>query len=168
MAAGKIEVALPAIDLNYFRPTPKKDETFRVLAVLTIDPRKGVYYLLQAFEKAAIPNSELVIIGATGDRWSRELLRQFMARMSNIRLQSADVLKDPLENYLWPSECDGSSRHRRRVREAVGQALACGKPVIATPPDRCLRAHPGRTQWLPAGMPGRGRIGRPFETAGAE
>lgn len=132
VAPEKIEVALPAIDLNYFRPTAKKDETFRVLAVLTIEPRKGVYYLLQAFEKAAIPNSELVIIGATGDRWSNQLLQQYMARMGNLRLQSADVLKDPVEStygqasvFVHPAIEDGFAL-------AVGQALACGKPVITT------------------------------------
>jgi glycosyltransferase involved in cell wall biosynthesis len=66
VSADRIQVVLPAIDLDHFRPVAKKDDVFRVLAVLTIDPRKGAYYLLKAFEKAAIPNSELVIIGATG------------------------------------------------------------------------------------------------------
>jgi glycosyltransferase involved in cell wall biosynthesis len=130
--AQKIEVVLPAVDLDYFRPVAQVDDVFRVLAVVTIDPRKGVYYLLQAFEKAAIPNSELVIIGATGDRWSRQMLQRFMARMKNIRIQAADVLKEPIEKtygqasvFVHPAIEDGFGL-------AASQALACGKPLITT------------------------------------
>jgi glycosyltransferase involved in cell wall biosynthesis len=130
--AEKIRVVLPAMDLDHFHPVAKKDDVFRVLAVLTIDPRKGAYYLLQAFEKAAIPNSELVIIGATGDPWSRRMLEKFTSRLSNIRVQAADVLKDPIEStygqasvFVHPAVEDGFAL-------AVGQALACGKPVITT------------------------------------
>ncbi len=132
VAPAKIEVVLPAIDLDYFRPVEKTDDIFRVLAVLTIDPRKGIYYLLQAFEKAAIPGSELVIIGATGDRWASRMLQEFTGRLKNIRVQKADVLKDPIEAtygqasvFVHPAIEDGFGL-------AVGQALACGKPVIAT------------------------------------
>jgi glycosyltransferase involved in cell wall biosynthesis len=132
VAAEKIEVVLPAVDLDYFRPIAQADDVFRVLAVLTIDPRKGIYYLLQAFEKAAIPRSELVIIGATGDPWSRWMLEQFTARMKNIRVQRANVLKDPIEAtygqasvFVHPAIEDGFAL-------AVGQAMACGKPVITT------------------------------------
>ncbi len=133
VSADKIRVVLPAIDLDHFRPVSQKDDVFRVLAVLTIDPRKGAYYLLKAFEKAAIPNSELVIIGATGNRWSRRMLEQFTSRLSNIRIQAADVLKDPIEStygqasvFVHPAIEDGFAL-------AVGQALACGKAVITTP-----------------------------------
>lgn len=132
MEASKVEVVLPAVDLDYFRPTPKKDDVFRVLAVLTIDPRKGAYYLLKAFEKAAIPNSELVIIGATGDPWAKRMVAEFKARLKNFRLQFADVLREPVENtygqasvFVHPALEDGFAL-------AVGQALACGKPVITT------------------------------------
>jgi glycosyltransferase involved in cell wall biosynthesis len=131
-AADQIDVVLPAVDLDHFHPIPKTDDIFRVLAVLTIDPRKGVYYLLQAFEKAAIPRSELVIIGATGARWSRDMLQRFTSRLPNIRVQAADVLKDPIEAtygkasvFVHPAIEDGFGL-------AVGQALACGKPVITT------------------------------------
>jgi glycosyltransferase involved in cell wall biosynthesis len=130
--AEKVEVVLPAFDLNYFRPVPKTDGIFRVLAVLTIDPRKGAYYLLEAFEKAAIPGSELVIIGATGDPWSKQMLAQFVSRLSNIRIQPADVFKEPVQRtygqasvFVHPAIEDGFAL-------AVGQALACGRPVITT------------------------------------
>ncbi len=128
----KVEVVLPAVDLDYFHPVPKSDGTFRVMAVLTIDPRKGAYYLLQAFEKAAIPGSELMIIGATGDPWSKRMLAQFTSRLKNIRVQSIDVFRVPIEStygqasvLVHPAVEDGFAL-------AVAQALACGRPVITT------------------------------------
>jgi FkbM family methyltransferase len=130
--AEKIEVVLPAVDLDYFHPVAKTDGTFRVLAVLTIDPRKGAYYLLQAFEKAAIPGSELVIIGATGDRWSKKMLAQFMSRMKNVRIQSADVFREPIEATYGQASVVVHPAIEDGFALAVGQALACGRPVITT------------------------------------
>jgi glycosyltransferase involved in cell wall biosynthesis len=130
--AERIDVLMPALDLDHFQPSAQQDDVFRVLAVLTIDPRKGAYYLLQAFEKAAIPNSELVIIGATGDRWSHQMLHGFLGRVKNIRLQSADVLKEPVANTYGPASVLVHPAIEDGFALAVSQALACGKPVITT------------------------------------
>jgi glycosyltransferase involved in cell wall biosynthesis len=130
--AEKIEVVLPAVDLDYFRPAVKKDSVFRVLAVLTIDSRKGAYYLLKAFERAAIPNSELVIIGATGDRWSHQLLQSYLGRLNNIRVQRADVLRDPIEATYGQASVLVHPAIEDGFGLAVAQALACGIPVITT------------------------------------
>ena len=130
--AERIEAVLPAFDLNYFHPVAKSDDTFRVLAVLSIDPRKGAYYLLQAFEKAAIPGSELVIIGATGDRWSKQMLAQFTSRLKNIRVQSADVFREPIESTYGQASVLVHPAIEDGFALAVGQALACGRPVITT------------------------------------
>jgi glycosyltransferase involved in cell wall biosynthesis len=129
---GRIDVVLPAVDLDHFRPVAQTDDVFRVLAVLTIDPRKGAFYLLNAFEKAAIPRSELVIIGATGDPWSRQMLQGFLSRNTNIRLQSADVLKEPITTTYGPSSVFVHPAIEDGFALAVAQALACGKPVITT------------------------------------
>ncbi len=130
--ADKVEVVLPAVDLDYFHPVKKNDGVFRVLAVLTIDPRKGAYYLLQAFEKAAIPGSELVIIGATGDPWSKRMLAQFSSRLQNLRIQSADVFRSPLEATYGQASVVVHPALEDGFALAVGQALACGRPVITT------------------------------------
>jgi glycosyltransferase involved in cell wall biosynthesis len=128
----KIEVLQPAVDLEHFRPVSKTDDTFRVLAILSIDPRKGAYYLLKAFEKAAIPRSELVLIGATGDHWSKAMLHQFLARNKNIRLQTADVFTQPIEETYGQASVLVHPAIEDGFALAVAQALACGKPVIAT------------------------------------
>jgi len=130
--AARVETVLPAVDLDHFRPTAQQDDVFRVLSVSTIDARKGTYYLLQAFEKAAIPNSELVIIGATGSRWASQMLRGFTSRLSNIRIQSADVIQDPVESTYGPATIFAHPAIEDGFALAVSQALACGKPVITT------------------------------------
>ena len=130
--AEKIEVVLPAVDLDTFHPIAKPDGAFRVLAVLTIDPRKGAYYLLQAFEKAAIPGSELVIIGATGDPWSKNMLAQFSSRLPNLRIQYADVFEAPLEATYGQASVLVHPAIEDGFALAVSQALACGRPVITT------------------------------------
>ena len=127
-----IEVILPAVDLNYFRPVEKKDNSFRVLAVITIDARKGALYLLEAFEKAAIPGSELVIIGATGDPWSKQMLQRFRTRMPNLRIQSADVFREPIDATYGQASVLVHPAIEDGFGLAVAQALACGKPVITT------------------------------------
>ena len=48
----------PIVDAERFCPSPRiQDNKFRVLYVGTIDPRKGVHYLIPAFVQAAIPDS---------------------------------------------------------------------------------------------------------------
>ncbi len=130
--ASKIDVVLPAVDLDYFHPVAKADPTFRVFAVLTVDPRKGAYYLLQAFEKAAIPGSELLIIGTTGDRWSKQMLAQFTSRLKNIRVQSVDVFREPIEATYGQASVMVHPAIEDGFALAVAQALACGLPVITT------------------------------------
>jgi glycosyltransferase involved in cell wall biosynthesis len=130
--ADKIEVILPGVDLDHFRPSRKTDDTFRVLAVSSIDPRKGIFYLLQAFEKAAIPHSELVIIGATGDHWSKQMLSHFLARLDNVKIQAADVLTVPPEKTYGKASVLVHPAIEDGFALAVSQALACGKPVITT------------------------------------
>ena len=128
----RVDVVLPAVDLDHFRPVAQSDDVFRVLAVLTIDLRKGARYLLEAFVKAAIPRSELVIIGATGDPWSRQMLDAFLARANNIRIQSADVLQAPIETTYGPASVFVHPAIEDGFALAVSQAMACGKPVITT------------------------------------
>jgi glycosyltransferase involved in cell wall biosynthesis len=130
--AGKIHVIHPGIDLEHFRPVAKKDDVFRVLTVASIDPRKGVHYLLRAFEEAKIPRSELVLIGGTGDAWSKRMLQDFLSRNPNIRQCFMDVTTAPVsESYgsasvlVHPALEDGYGL-------VVPQALASGRPVIVT------------------------------------
>lgn len=128
----KIQVIRPAVNLDHFHPSQKKDEVFRVLAVATIEPRKGIHYLLQAFEEAKIPNSELVIVGATGDRWSNQTLREFLRRNSNIRTRSMDIMNASVTESFGEASVVVHPALEDGYALVVPQALAAGKPVIAT------------------------------------
>jgi glycosyltransferase involved in cell wall biosynthesis len=130
--ATKLHVIRPGIDLGHFQPVAKQDNVFRVLAVASIELRKGIHYLLKAFEEAKIPRSELVLIGGTGDRWSKKMLRSFLKRNANISQRFVDVSAAPAgESYgsasvlVHPAVEDGYAL-------VVPQALACGRPVIVT------------------------------------
>jgi UDP-glucose:(heptosyl)LPS alpha-1,3-glucosyltransferase len=60
------------------------------------------------------------------------MLEQFTSRLSNIRIQAADVLKDPIEATYGQASVLVHPAIEDGFALAVGQALACGKPVITT------------------------------------
>lgn len=132
VAPEKISVIRLAVDQKQFYPTERKDDVFRVMAVSSINLRKGIHYLLQAFEDARIPNSELVLIGGTEDRWSHLMLNGFLRRNNNIRNYALDMMATPVRDsygsasvLVHPSLEDGYGL-------VVPEALASGRPVIAT------------------------------------
>jgi starch synthase len=55
------------VDLSRFTPDPaaKRDNVFRVVYAGSMSVRKGVHFLAQAFRQAAVPNSELLLIGGS-------------------------------------------------------------------------------------------------------
>ncbi|PFA99194.1 hypothetical protein CN383_16210 [Priestia megaterium] len=59
----KIFVVPYGYESKKFFPSNKIDDTFRVLFVGQITPRKGVKYLLDAFKKLPKDNTELILIG---------------------------------------------------------------------------------------------------------
>ena len=132
VAPEKTSVIRLPVDQKQFYPTEKKDGVFRVMAVSSINLRKGIHYLLQAFEDARIPNSELVLIGGTEDRWSHLMLNGFLRRNNNIRNYSLDMMTTPVRDtygsasvLVHPSLEDGYGL-------VVPEALASGRTVIAT------------------------------------
>jgi glycosyltransferase involved in cell wall biosynthesis len=128
----RLHVIPIGIDLDHFRPCRRGDDVFRVLVVASITPRKGVHYALEAFEQARLPNSELVIIGGTGDRWSRRLIADVAARHANIRLEGRDVTRDPVDQHYGRASVLLHAAVEDGFGLVIPQALACGRPVIAT------------------------------------
>ena len=132
VAESRVTAIHPGVDLDHFRPAPKPDAVFRVLAISSIDPRKGVHDLLQAFEEARLPNAELVLIGGTGDRWSRGMLRAYRSRHANIVCRAADITTEPAAGIFGPSSVLVHAAVEDGYGLVVPQTLACGRPVIVT------------------------------------
>ena len=130
--AGKITVIHPGVDLDHFTPVEKKDDVFRVLAVSSIDPRKGVHDLFEAFELAALPNAELVVIGGTGDGWSKALVARYRQRLPNVTVKAVDIMSVPVAETFGRASVLVHAAAEDGYGLVVPQALASGRPVIVT------------------------------------
>jgi glycosyltransferase involved in cell wall biosynthesis len=131
-APEKVAVLTPFVDTNRFRPTAKIDDVFRVLYVGTIEPRKGVPYLVNAFVQADIPNSELLIVGGTSTRALKIFIEKTLSQHTNIKQEFWDFsTADPTQVFgkssvlVLPSVEDGFGL-------VALEAMACGLPVIVT------------------------------------
>lgn len=131
-AAKKIKVVTPFVDTNRFHPTLKTDDVFRVIYVGTIEPRKGLPYLVQAFLKADIPHSELLIIGGVSTRGLRKFMIETLSNNPNIKQEFWNFSQDN------PTQVFGKSSVLvlPSVEDGFGlvalEAMACGLPVIVT------------------------------------
>src|SRR6202000_2593524 len=68
--AQKVVVVTPGVDTDFFSPVssglPRADAQtrFRACFVGRVEMAKGVGYLLEAWKRLALPNAELVLVGA--------------------------------------------------------------------------------------------------------
>jgi len=127
-APGKIAVVPYGTDLTRFHPRKECRDAgrFRILFAGQITQRKGISYLLRAYESIRGADTELLLVGSCGGqervfapyrhlfRHSPPLPRAAMAEIYH----SADVL-------VLPTLLEG-------LPLVVLEAMACGLPVIAT------------------------------------
>ncbi|HEY4690161.1 MAG TPA: glycosyltransferase family 4 protein [Anaerolineae bacterium] len=116
-------------DLNRFHPTTDvAPHPFRAIFVGQVSIRKGVPYLLEAWQRLGWRDAELWIVGgvtpdfaALRHRWVNVAGVQFVPHTTDVaRLcQQSDV-------FVFPSIEEGSAL-------VTYEALACGLPVITTP-----------------------------------
>jgi len=137
IAPEKIFVVPYGVDTARFSIRPKHEELnrkkhpFRVLFVGQLTPRKGIHYLIQAFTKLRLPNSELVIVGH-GEIEYQKLLQEMLSSEDQIRFgghlpqvelseyyQNSDV-------FILPTLSEGSAL-------VIYEAMSAGLPVITTP-----------------------------------
>jgi glycosyltransferase involved in cell wall biosynthesis len=121
----KLFLTSRGVDVEKFTPAPAPPEKFRAIFVGSLIRRKGVHVLLEAWKKLALPDAELVLVGAPSkeiatllaDAPANVIVRGFVRDVA-VELRQAAV-------HIFPSECEGSAK-------ATYEAAACGLPQITT------------------------------------
>lgn len=131
--AERIFVAYTGIPLPP-APEPKiKGGTFKVLYVAYTNPRKGLPYLLEAWEQMRLPDAELILVGKYSADVPEKMKRHCDTIISNnSSITWAGDTDNPAQYYreasvfVLPSLSEGNPR-------VVMEAMAHGLPVITTP-----------------------------------
>jgi glycosyltransferase involved in cell wall biosynthesis len=123
----KLSVTPLGVDLGLFRPTdaPVKSQPFRVLFVGQITQRKGISYLIDAFRKLSIPQSELILIGqvcGSSRAWAGTPGVRHIPHVPRSRLPQ---LYATATVFVLPSIIEGFGL-------TALEAMACGLPVIVS------------------------------------
>jgi glycosyltransferase involved in cell wall biosynthesis len=127
---SKLALVPYGVDADEYRPLPKKnDGRFRILFVGGLTLRKGLPYLLDAVAGLKWTNTELVLRG-TPSADTQPLLSAYRGTIpiSLVPPQPRALLSELYSNasvLVLPSIEDGFGL-------VIGQALACGTPVIAS------------------------------------
>ena len=127
-AADRIEVVPYGVDLTRFTPPERREDgIFRVLCVGQVSPRKGQVHLLEAWKQAALPNAELVLVGAV-HAGMESVLSRYAGTFRHVERVPNSELREwygRASAFVLPSIEDGFG-------VVVGEALACGLPVVVT------------------------------------
>ncbi len=115
------------VNLSNFCPGQKPDDVFRVIYAGAMSVRKGIHYLVKAFQSANIPNSELLLVGG-GTPHTSALLGKSDPRIKWIGHRPQKELAEHYRSgsvFVMPSIEEGQAM-------VQFQALACGLPLICT------------------------------------
>jgi alpha-maltose-1-phosphate synthase len=123
----KISVISFGAPIDYFHPQPKQDQHFRALFVGRVGPRKGVHYLLQAWQNLKLPDAELLLIGI--NEFPKGWLDQYTENTRHISSLPHALLNQYYSSanvLVLPSLVEGLALVQL-------EAMACGIPLITTP-----------------------------------
>jgi glycosyltransferase involved in cell wall biosynthesis len=115
-------------EATQYQPLPREDDKFRVVFVGQLCVRKGLKYLLEAWDRLALPDAELVLVGHLHEELE-PLMKPYAGRKDIVRF---GFVPDPVKLYnsgtvfVFPSVDEGSAK-------VTYEAMACGIPVIVTP-----------------------------------
>jgi|DewCreStandDraft_4_1066084.scaffolds.fasta_scaffold01560_23 glycosyltransferase involved in cell wall biosynthesis len=124
----KLRVINYGVDTETFSPGEKRDNVFRVVFCGMVCLRKGIQYLLQAWEELAMPGAELLVLGLVlpdavplMERY-RDLPGLRIQGHVDSRTELADLYRQG-SVFVFPSVEDGFGM-------VVTEAMACGIPVV--------------------------------------
>ncbi|HAA29495.1 MAG TPA: glycosyl transferase family 1, partial [Cyanobacteria bacterium UBA8553] len=113
--------------IDYFHPQPKIDNVFRALFLGRVGPRKGVHYLLQAWQELNLPEAELLLVGINEfpEGWL-EQYTQGVRHIPSLPHASLNRYYSSANVLVLPSLVEGLALVQL-------EAMACGIPIITTP-----------------------------------
>ncbi len=123
----KITLAPFGVDGARFQPGEKRDAVFRALFIGTVTLRKGIQYLLQAWDELNLKNAELLVVGLI-TRDAESVVARYRHRRDIVFRGFAP---NPVQAYqessvfVFPSIEEGSAL-------VTYEAMACGLPVIVS------------------------------------
>lgn len=125
----KVHVVPYGVRLERFHPVAEPpSDTFEVLFVGQVGLRKGIPYLLQAFSEVAHPRKRLRVVGSVQPHIRDVLTKLPQGQVEFLGTQpQAEVARYMSSSHVMvlPSIEEG-------LALVLGQALACGCPVIAS------------------------------------
>lgn len=128
----KIVVVSPYFAVDEFVQAQFDEPVFRVSFVGLIEPWKGFHYLIDAYSRLALAESELVLWGGPGSRPVSQYLAEKTASDPSIRVAPVEVRTYGYDKVyarssvlVQPSMADGFGF-------VVAEAMASGIPVVVT------------------------------------
>lgn len=114
-------------DQRVYKPSSKSDDCFRILFAGTLQLRKGLPYLLEAYRQLRLPDSELLLIGAPTPE-ILPLLKEYAGTYRHIDHVPELELHTYFSNasvFVLPSLVEGSAL-------VTYGAMACGLPLVVS------------------------------------
>jgi glycosyltransferase involved in cell wall biosynthesis len=115
------------VDLELFQPapSPRSESTFRIIFVGRISQPKGISYLLEAFERADLPRSELLLVGQPIGAYHAWGGMERVRQVDPVPRWQLPALYVTADVYVLPSLFEG-------FPQTALEAMACGLPVVVS------------------------------------